>query len=191
MVDRYKLLTGLIVPRPIGWIGSADRDGIANLAPYSFFQAVATNPPVVLFSAGVSGGRIKDSLANVRSSGVFTANLVDVELASAMNETAAEVAPDVDEFGIAGLTAKRFGTVDAPGVAQAKAVLECRVIDEKVIGDADQSNVIVFGEVVCFHIADEVLDGTRIDPITLDAVGRLAGSNYATTRDLLVLDRPD
>lgn len=191
MVDRYKLLTGLIVPRPIGWIGSADRDGIANLAPYSFFQAVATNPPVVLFSAGVSGGRIKDSLANVRSSGVFTANLVDVELASAMNETAAEVAPDVDEFGIAGLTAKRFGTVDAPGVAQAKAVLECRVIDEKVIGDADQSNVIVFGEVVCFHIADEVLDGTRIDPVTLDAVGRLAGSNYATTRDLLVLDRPD
>jgi len=191
MVDRYKLLTGLIVPRPIGWIGSADRDGIANLAPYSFFQAVATNPPVVLFSAGVSGGRIKDSLANVRSSGVFTANLVDVELASAMNETAAEVAPDVDEFGIAGLTAKRFGTVDAPGVAEAKAVLECRVIDEKVIGDADQSNVIVFGEVVCFHIADEVLDGTRIDPITLDAVGRLAGSNYATTRDLLVLDRPD
>lgn len=191
MVDRYKLLTGLIVPRPIGWIGSADRDGIANLAPYSFFQAVATNPPVVLFSAGVSGGRIKDSLANVRSSGVFTANLVDVELASAMNETAAEVAPDVDEFGIAGLTAKRFGTVDAPGVAEAKAVLECRVIDEKVIGDADQSNVIVFGEVVCFHIADEVLDGTRIDPATLDAVGRLAGSNYATTRDLLVLDRPD
>lgn len=191
MVDRYKLLTGLIVPRPIGWIGSADRDGIANLAPYSFFQAVATNPPVVLFSAGVSGGRIKDSLANVRSSGVFTANLVDVELASAMNETAAEVAPDVDEFGIAGLTAKRFGTVDAPGVAEAKAVLECRVIDEKVIGDADQSNVIVFGEVVCFHIADEVLDGTRIDPVTLDAVGRLAGSNYATTRDLLVLDRPD
>ena len=190
MVDRYKLLTGLIVPRPIGWIGSADRDGIANLAPYSFFQAVATNPPVVLFSAGVSGGRIKDSLANVRSSGVFTANLVDVELASAMNETAAEVAPAVDEFGIAGLTAKRFGT-DAPGVAEAKAVLECRVIDEKVIGDADQSNVIVFGEVVCFHIADEVLDGTRIDPITLDAVGRLAGSNYATTRDLLVLDRPD
>lgn len=190
MVDRYKLMTGLVVPRPIGWIGSKDPDGVANLAPYSFFQAVATNPPVVLFSAGVVQGRVKDSLANVRSSGVFTANLVDVALAAAMNETSAEVAPDVDEFGIAGLTAEYFGTVDAPGVAEAKAVLECRVMDEKVIGDDAQTNVIVFGEVVCFHVADAVLDGTRIDPVALDAVGRLAGSNYATTRDLLVFDRP-
>ena len=111
--------------------------------------------------------------------------LVDVGFTREVAEVAA------DEFGIAGLTAKQFGTVDAPGVAEAKAVLECRVIDEKVIGDDDLANAIVFGEVVCFHVDDEVLDGTRIDPVALDAVGRLAGSNYATTRDLLVLDRPE
>ena len=188
--DRYKLMTGLIVPRPIGWVGTSDAEGVANLAPYSFFQAVATNPPVVIFSAGISGGRVKDSLANARSSGVFTASIVDHDLSAAMNATAAEVSPDVDEFGIAGLTAKRFGAVDAPGVAEAKAVLECRVIDEKVIGDDTLANAIVFGEVVAIHVADTVLDGTRINADVLDAIGRLAGSAYATTRDRFTLDRP-
>lgn len=188
--DRYKLTTGLVVPRPIGWIGTVDEDGVANLAPYSFFQAVATNPPVVLFSAGVVDSQVKDSLANARRSGEFTASLVDHDLARAMNETAAAVAPSVDEFGIAGLTAKRFGTVNAPAVGEAKAVLECRVIDEKTIGDDAHANVIVFGEVVCFHVADEVLDGTRVDPVQLDALGRLAGVNYCTTRDMFSLDRP-
>ena len=188
--DAYKLTTGLIVPRPIGWIGTAGEDGIANLAPYSFFQAVATNPPVVVFSAGMTDGTVKDSLANCRASGVFTANLVDHDLSVAMNETAAEVAPSVDEFGLAGLTAKRFGNVDAPGVAEAKAVLECRVVNEIVLGSRPLEHAVTFGEVVAFHIADDVLDGTRIDPVALDAVGRLAGMGYATTRDQFRLERP-
>lgn len=188
--DAYKLTTGLIVPRPIGWIGTYGTDGVANLAPYSFFQAVATNPPVIVFSAGVADGNVKDSLANCRASGVFTANLVDHDLSVAMNETAAEVAPSVDEFGLAGLTAKRFGSVEAPGVAEAKAVLECRVVNEVMLGSRPLEHAVTFGEVVAFHIADDVLDGTRIDPVGLDAVGRLAGSNYATTRDSFALERP-
>lgn len=189
--DRYKLTTGLVIPRPIGWIGSYGDDGVANLAPYSFFQAVATNPPVVLFSAGISDGAVKDSLANVRSSGVFTANLVDHDLAVAMNGTAAEVPADVDEFGLVGLTVKDFGTVKAPGVAEAKAVLECKVVNEVTFGDDPSLNhAVTFGEVVAFHIADEILDGTRIDAIGLDALGRLSGMDYATTRDQFRLDRP-
>ncbi len=188
--DAYKLMTGLIVPRPIGWIGTYGSDGVANLAPYSFFQAVATNPPVVLFSTGVADGAIKDSLANCRASGVFTANLVDHRLSVAMNETAAPVEPSVDEFGLAGLTAKRFGSVEAPGVAEAKAVLECRVVNELTFGSPPLEHAVTFGEVVAFHIVDDVLDGTRINPTELDALGRLAGSNYATTRDMFSLDRP-
>jgi flavin reductase (DIM6/NTAB) family NADH-FMN oxidoreductase RutF len=188
--DCYKLTTGLIVPRPIGWIGSYGPDGVANLAPYSFFQAVATNPPVVLFSTGIGDGVVKDSLANVRASGVFTANLVDHDLAVAMNETAAEVARSVDEFGLAGLTARRFGTVDAPGVVEAKAVLECRVVDEKLFGSPPLEHAVTFGEVVAFHIDSAILDGTRVDPVKLDALGRLAGTNYASTRDQFSLDRP-
>jgi flavin reductase (DIM6/NTAB) family NADH-FMN oxidoreductase RutF len=190
ITDRYKLTTGLVVPRPIGWIGTYDEDGVANLAPYSFFQAVATNPPVLLFSTGMNDGQVKDSLANVRASGVFTANLVDHDLSVAMNETAAEVATSVDEFGLAGLTAKEFGTVKAPGVAEAKAVLECRVVNEVILGNTPLTHAVTFGEVVAFHIDDEVLDGTRIDAIALDALGRLAGTNYATTREQFSLDRP-
>jgi flavin reductase (DIM6/NTAB) family NADH-FMN oxidoreductase RutF len=188
--DAYKLMTGLIIPRPIGWIGTYGPDGVANLAPYSFFQAVATNPPVVIFSAGVANGRVKDSLANCRSSGVFTVNIVDHARSTAMNETSAEVEPSVDEFGLAGLTAQSFGSVDAPGVVEAKAVLECRVIDEKQLGDEPSVNVVTFGQVVAFHIDDDVLDGTRINAEALDAVGRLAGSAYATTRDRFSLARP-
>lgn len=190
--DGYKLTTGLVVPRPIGWIGTYGTDGVANLAPYSFFQAVATNPPVVLFSTGVTGDgdRIKDSLTNVRTSGVFTASLVSHSLAEAMNTSAAEVEPSVDEFGLAGVTAERFGTVDAPGVAEANAILECRVIDEKTFGEGSPHHVVTFGEVVAFHIADSVLDGTRIDAEALDALGRLSGNAYVGTRDRFTLERP-
>lgn len=189
--DAYKLTTGLIVPRPIGWIGTYDPSGVANLAPYSFFQAVATNPPVIVFSAGMFDGQVKDSLANCRSSGVFTANLVDHDLSVAMNETSADVEPGVDEFGLAGITAKNFGSVGAPGVAEAKAVLECQVVNEVLLGEAPLQHAVTFGEVVAFHILDGVLDGTRIDAEKLDAVGRLAGSNYASTRDRFALDRPE
>ena len=190
-VDRYKLTTGLIIPRPIGWIGSYGADGVPNLAPYSFFNAVASNPPVVLFSSGVFNDHVKDSLSNVRESGVFTANLVDHDLAVAMNTTAAEVPPEVDEFEKAGLTVMDFGTVDAPGVAEAKAVLECRVIDEKVLGTDNPHHIVTFGEVVAFHIDDSILDGTRVNAAELDAVARLSGSGYASTRDQFTLDRPD
>jgi len=190
--DRYKLTTGLIVPRPIGWIGSRSTDGVPNLAPYSFFNAMATNPPVLVFSTGVFDGIIKDSLQNIRDTGVFTASLVDHDLAVAMNDSSATLAPDVDEFEKTGLTAATFGQVDAPGVEEAKAVIECEAVHEVEFGDKDGlHHVITFGEVLAFHIDSQVLDGTRIDPVRLDALGRLAGMDYATTRDQFRLDRPD
>ena len=190
--DRYKLTTGLIVPRPIGWIGSRSTDGVPNLAPYSFFNAVATNPPVLLFSTGVFDGIIKDSLQNIRDTGVFTASLVDHDLAVAMNDSSATLDPDVDEFEKPGLTAANFGQVDAPGVEEAKAVVECEAVREVEFGDKDGlHHVITFGEVIAFHIDSQVLDGTRIDPVRLDALGRLAGTDYTTTRDQFRLDRPD
>ncbi|MGY9074184.1 MAG: flavin reductase family protein [Acidimicrobiales bacterium] len=191
-VDCYKLTTGLIIPRPIGWIGTFGADGTPNLAPYSFFQAVATNPPVVLFSTGIMNGVGKDSLDNCRTSGVFTANLVDHDLSVAMNETAAAVDADVDEFVLAGLTAKDFGGVKAPGVGEAKAVLECKVVRELEFGeDPTTQHVVTFGEVIAFHVADKILDGTRVNADALDALGRLSGMDYATTRDTFRLDRPD
>ena len=190
--DLYKLTTGLIIPRPIGWIGTRSTSGVPNLAPYSFFNAVATNPPVLLFSTGVFDGVIKDSLRNIRETGVFTANLVDHDLAVAMNDTSATLDHEVDEFAVTGLTASNFGSIDAPGVQEAKAVIECVAVREVEFGNPEElHHVVTFGEVVAFHIDEEILDGTRVDPVGLDALGRLAGLDYATTRDQFRLERPD
>jgi flavin reductase (DIM6/NTAB) family NADH-FMN oxidoreductase RutF len=189
-VERYKLLTGLVVPRPIGWIGTVDEQGRPNLAPYSFFQAVATNPPVVLFSAGVNVGREKDSLVNARATGEFTCNLVDLAVAEAMNLSAAELEHGESEFDFAGLTPEPSFDVKAPRVAEAKASFECRLQQVVELGEPPVVNAVVFGEVVRFHIDDAVLDGTRIDHAALDAVGRMAGNGYVTTRDRFELIRP-
>ena len=189
--DGYKLLTGIVVPLPIGWIGTQDEQGRPNLAPYSFFQAVASNPPTVIFSAGVTNGHEKDSLANARTSGVFTCNLVDMATSEAMNQSAATLAHGESEFDFAGLTPIASTDIEAPRVEEAKASFECRVTQFVAIGNAPIENVVVFGEIVRYHVDDAVLDGTRIDFEALDAVGRLAGNGYATIRDRFSLNRPD
>jgi flavin reductase (DIM6/NTAB) family NADH-FMN oxidoreductase RutF len=188
--DRYKLMTGLVVPRPIGWIGTADEDGRPNLAPYSFFQCVAAHPPVVLFSAGVDDGHEKDSLLNARTSGEFTYNLVDMATAEAMNQSSAPLGRGESEFDFAGLTPEPSITIGAPRVAEARASLECQVTQLVELGAAPLQNVVVFGEVAVIHAEDAILDGTRVDFEALDAVGRLAGNDYTTTRDRFSLIRP-
>lgn len=188
--EAYKLMTGLVVPRPIGWIGTADAEGRPNLAPYSFFQCVATNPPVVIFSAGISNGHEKDSLLNARTIGEFTCNLVDASTAEAMNASAAELGRGESEFDFAGLTPIESQIIAAPRVGEAKASFECKVQQIVELGNAPVTHAVVFGEVVCIHVDDDVLDGTRVDFEKLDAVGRLAGNYYATTRDIFDISRP-
>jgi flavin reductase (DIM6/NTAB) family NADH-FMN oxidoreductase RutF len=188
-VDAYKLLTGLVVPRPIGWIGTVDLDGRPNLAPYSFFNAVSGHPPTVLFSAGMTARGQKDSLANAIATGEFTCNMVGIGVAEAMNRSSAELQPGESEFDFAGLTPEPSIEVKAPRVAEAKASFECRLTRTVEIGDP-VANTVVFGEVIRFHVDDDVLDGTRVDFEVLDAVGRLAGNGYATIRDRFDMVRP-
>ena len=182
--DRYKLLTGLIIPRPIGWVGTVAADGTRNLAPYSYFNAVAATPPTVIFSSGRPQGRVKDTLANVIATGGFTLSIVDESLADAMHASSTTYPPDVDEFDEVGLTAIKADSIEAPFVAEAKAALECRVSRIVDLGDPVTASV-VFGDVLRIHVADEVLDGTRIDHRELGAVGRIAGATYVTTADSL------
>ena len=186
--DAYKLTTGLVVPRPIGWIGSVSASGVANLAPYSFFNLLAGDPPHVGFSAGT--GR-KDSLANVREVPEFTVNIVTIETVEAMNASSASLAHDEDEFDHVGLTKAASTKVTAPRVAEATASMECRVTDIIHIGRADGGNHLVIGEIVMIHVANRVLDGTRIDAAGLAAVGRHAGTWYSSSTDLFSLPRPD
>jgi flavin reductase (DIM6/NTAB) family NADH-FMN oxidoreductase RutF len=178
-IDRYKLISGLVVPRPIGWIGTRRDNGTNNLAPFSFFNVVSTNPPVVLFSGGRHADRPKDSVALAEATGEFTVNIVSEEVAEAMAVTAGTFGAEDDEFAIAGLTAGPATRIDAPLVAEAPANLECRV---RQIVDLGERSRVVFGDVVAIHVEERVLDGTRIDHDALRAVGRMAGSSYVNTR---------
>ncbi len=182
--------SALITPRPIGWISTQSRDGIANLAPYSFFNVVAGTPPTVLFSPGRRRGEPKDSLRNVLATGEFTINLVDEALAEAMNLTSGEYEPGIDEFELAGLTSVPGQSVGAPLVVASPANLECRVTRTVDLGDPP-TNTVVFGNVERVHVRADLLDGTRVDPLGLRAVGRMAGSGYTRTVDgYFEMDRP-
>jgi len=189
-MDAYKLLIGLVVPRPIGWIGSIDARGVRNLAPYSFFNAVAATPPTVLFSPLPQAGNAKDTLRNVEETGEFTVNMVSDDLVERMNITSGRYPSDVDEFELAGLTAVTGREVTAPMVAEAKANLECRVTQLVPVGRPPMGGTLVIGEVVVFHVRADLLDGTRVDQAGLDLIGRMGGPNYTRTRDTFGLERP-
>jgi len=187
--DPYKLATGLIVPRPIGWIGSISTDGVANLAPYSFFNCVSGAPPTFVFSPG-RGGR-KDTLANVREVGEFTINIVTEEVAEAMNATSASHPAEVDEFEAAGLTAVPAVSVRPPMVGECRANIECVVTQIIDIGHPDHGSALVIGEATEFHVDEDLLDGTRVDQARLRSVGRHVGNLYSHSTDLFELVRPD
>jgi flavin reductase (DIM6/NTAB) family NADH-FMN oxidoreductase RutF len=186
--DAYKLLSGLIVPRPIGWIGTKRSDSSNNLAPFSFFNLVSSNPPVVLFSGGRHPDRPKDSVTLATETGEFTVNIVSEAVVEAMNLTSESFDADTDEFEVAGLTAIPGTKVDAPMVGESPANLECRVLEVVSLGAEGRTRV-VFGEVLVIHVEDDLLDGTRIDSDALRAVGRMAGGSYTRTGDRFQVDR--
>ncbi|WP_416406998.1 flavin reductase family protein [Agrobacterium rosae] len=185
--DPFK---AIVSPRPIGWIGSKGRDGSLNLAPYSFFNAVSDTPKLIMFS---SSGH-KHSVRNVKESGVFTANLVSRNLVEQMNASSAPVEYGVNEFEIAGLTAKQGELVDAPYVAEAFAALECRVtqiirpIDVK---GAESESWVVFGQVVGIHLNESVIENGRIDMGRARPVARMGYMDYCDGgADVFQLVRP-
>lgn len=187
-VDGYKLATGLIVPRPIGWIGSISADGVVNLAPYSFFNVVSGQPPTFVFSPG-RGGR-KDTLANVREVGEFTINVVTEEVVEQMNATSATFGADVDEFAACGLSAVPSRSIRPPMVGESKANFECVVTQIVDIGHPDNGNALVIGEAVEIHVVASLLDGTRVDQAALRAIGRHVGNGYSRATDLFDITRP-
>lgn len=180
---------GLVVPRPIGWVGTRRENGTHNLAPFSFFNVVSSSPPTVLFSGGRHSDRPKDSVTLAQEAGEFTVNIVSEDVAEAMNITSGSFTADDDEFAIAGLTPVIGHNVNAPMVEESPANLECRVVDILDLG-SDAKTRIVIGEVVAIHVRTDVLDGTRVNSDVLAAIGRMAGNTYIHTRDHFDLIRP-
>lgn len=189
----YKILIGSILPRPIGWISSLNGQGQANLAPFSFFNAVCPSPPTVLFCPTIRGRDLasKDTLNNVRETGEFVVNIVTESLAQAMNITSTEFPSEVDEFDAAGLTPAPSLRVSPPRVAESPIHYECKVTQIVDIGNLPGGGSIVIGQIVHLQIDESVLMGTdKIDLLALKPVGRLAGSGYCRVTDLFELPRP-
>jgi flavin reductase (DIM6/NTAB) family NADH-FMN oxidoreductase RutF len=194
--EIYKLMTGMIVPRPIALVSTVDREGAANLAPFSFFCGVGSVPPTLLFCPALRAGRAtdraprKDTLRNVEETSEFVVNVVSESMVAAANATAADVPPEVDEFQLSGLTAVPGTVVRAPRVAESPAQMECKLLQVIYTSHNPGAGVIVLGEIVRFHVRAELVDNFRVDPAGLDAVGRMAGNTWVRTHDRLELIRP-
>lgn len=186
--DPFK---ALVAPRPIGWISSVDAAGVVNLAPYSFFNAIADRPPMVIYSnTGLKdgGGERKDTLANIRATGAFVANIVPLALAEAMNTTSAPFPPDTDEFAAAGLTPAPCRLVAPPRVAEAPAALECRLW--QIVDLPGKANHLVIGEVVGIHIDEAVLVDGLVDVTLYQPVARLGYREYSAVSEVFRMTRP-
>ncbi|QQA44145.1 flavin reductase family protein [Pelagovum pacificum] len=183
--------SAIVVPRPIGWI-STRSEGRDNLAPYSFFNAVAYTPPQVMFastSAKADRDGTKDSVANIRESEVFAVNLVSYALKDAMNASSASVVMEVDEFEIAGIEKAECNQIDCPRVAAAPATLECRLV--KIVELPGEANFVTFGEVVGVHIADDAMVNGELDPTRYEALARMGYRDYTRVTEKFALTRPD
>ena len=186
----YKVLIGCVVPRPIAWVSSMSPDGVLNLAPFSFFNAVCSNPPTVMFSAGSREGVAKDTVRNVKDTGEYVVNVVNDALVEQMNLSSGEYPPDVDEFALTGLTSAPSVKVTPPRVAEAPISMECRMTQTIPVGN--DGYYVVLGEIVQFHIDDAIYDAAtgRVDMRKLKPVGRLAGNWYTHVNDLFEIVRP-
>lgn len=182
----------IVTPRPIGWISTQDADGVPNLAPYSFFNGVAYVPPQVMFaSTGVKDDQdnTKDSVANIRATGVFCVNIVEAAARDAMNASSATYPKGTDEFAKAGITAERCETIDCPRVGGAPAALECKLT--QIVQIEGASNYVVFGEVTGVHMRDDTIVDGRFDITTYQPLSRLGYRDYTVIKDLFELTRPD
>ncbi len=181
--ERYKLLIGAVVPRPIALVTTISRDGVANAAPFSFFNCLSADPAILALGVEYRPtGAQKDTGRNVRDSLVFTVNVVSDAILAAMNVCAVPFGPDIDELREAGLTAMPGVKVQSPWIREAPAAFECRHHTTLSIGS---SREIILGEVVFAHFHTSTVNPAnhQVDPVALDAVGRMGGQGYASTRD--------
>jgi len=182
-LERYKLLIGLVIPRPIAWISTRSANGVANCAPFSFFNVFSEDPPlcVIGINPRASDGATKHSLKNIRRTGEFVVNLVDEATANAMHLSSEEIAEDESEFAKAGLGEAPAALVQHPRIAEAAACLECRLF--RLI-EISATRELVLGEILLVHARDGIIDPRtkRISEEHYRPIGRLYANRYCTTR---------
>ncbi|GIP51380.1 flavin reductase family protein [Paenibacillus vini] len=191
--DNYKLLTGSIIPRPVAFVTTLSGTGVLNAAPFSYFNIVTADPPMISVSVQRKQGLPKDTARNAMELGAFVVHISDESNIEQINETAAALPPDESEIALAGLTPVPSESIPVPGVAEAKVRMEC--VLERAIqlgGTAEQPAAdLLIGRVVRFHIAESVYEGGRITAAELKAVSRLAGNDYAGVGPVFSIRRPE
>lgn len=181
--ENYKLLIGSVLPRPIAFVTSRSGDGVVNAAPFSFFTVVSTQPPMVSISVGRKPGNVqKDTTRNIAETKEFVVHVVDGENVERVNQTAVDFPPDKSEAEEVGFDLVPSVKIQTPRIAQAKVQMECvldRILPMGGTPDAPNTDLII-GQVVMFHVRDDLLEEGRIDTRLLDPIGRLAGTSYGT-----------
>jgi len=181
----YRLMSGIVVPRPIAWITSLSQAGVVNLAPFSCFTFVSNKPPLLGINIGRKAGQRKDTGSNIHLKGEFVVNVGDASQMVAIHESSAEHAPDVSEAELLGLGTVPSDVVGVPRLVDAPVSMECRL--ERVISFGDTGAEFIVGEVLVFHVREGLLHDGKIDTRALDPVCRIGGPNYARLGEIVTL----
>lgn len=190
--DNYKFLTGSIIPRPVALVTTLSKEGVVNAAPFSYFNIVSSNPPMISLSIQRKNGIQKDTARNATETGEFVVHITDEDNVVYANQTAAELPPNESELERTGFTTVLSEKVTVPGLAQAKIRLECKLEKAITLGGTDEnpSCDLLIGKVACYHIDQNIYHKGRINPEGLRPVARLAGHNYSKLGEIFAIERP-
>lgn len=189
--ENYKLLIGSIIPRPIAFVTSLSEDGIVNGAPFSYFNVVSSNPPLISIAIQRRNGTMKDTARNIRNQKEFVVHGVDSLNLKDINETAASLLPDKSEINLTGLTLIDSDNIKVPGIKESKIRMECILENSLTFGEGDQISVdLIIGRIVRFHIDEDIYNEGKIDSIALEAISRLSGNDYAKIGEITSMGRP-
>jgi len=196
--ELYGILLNSVAPRPIAWVSTISASGNLNLAPFSFFNVVCVDPPLLAFAPGhrrpkeadASRGEAKDTLRNIRETGEFVVNIVTYELREAMNLTSGEYDASVNEFELAKLTPQPSKIVHPPRVAESPVNFECRLHQILDFATVPTSGSLVIGKIVSIHLNDAHLKDGHLDRNSLDLIGRMGGLQYTRTTQRFEMVRP-
>ncbi|WP_341636972.1 flavin reductase family protein [Staphylococcus casei] len=190
-VQNYKLLSGSIIPRPIAFVTSQNKNGVLNAAPFSFFNIVNNAPPMISISVQRAGGKRKDTALNIEEVGEFVVHITDENNVENVNITAAQLNPEENELDHTKFTLVDSENITVPGIKEAKIRLECKLNQIVEIGSKDDGADLIIGEVVMYHIDEHIYFGdSKIDALKLEPVARLAGNDYAKLGDTFTIERP-
>jgi len=189
--ENYKFLIGSIIPRPIAFVTTVSKDGILNGAPFSYFNIVSSNPPMISLAIQRSEGKQKDTARNILQSKEFVVHIVDEQNVEKVNKTAASLSPDQSEVELAALTPVGSVKISVPGVKEAKIRMECILEHCLELGGVETPSCdLIIGKVVQYHIEQDIYENGRVDSKGLAAVSRLAGHDYAKIGEMFSIERP-